>query len=87
MQKMSFEEKLKLKNNLLALPREGLKEVINMVGAVKNSSGGFELDLENLSTTKLREIERFIGELNAKYHITENKILSNNVNFINLYNS
>ena len=87
MQKMSFEAKLKLKNNLLALPREGLKEVINMVGAVKNSSGGFELDLENLSTTKLREIERFIGELNAKYHITENKILSNNVNFINLYNS
>ena len=57
---LSFEEKKELKNNLMRLTTEGIKEVIKIVGGNINPNKQYELDLENMPIIKLRENICFI---------------------------
>ena len=75
---LSFEEKKELKNKLMRLTTEGIKEVIKIVGGNINPNKQYELDLENMSSIKLREIQKFVSSFNKKDDLID--VLKNNVN-------
>ena len=66
---LTVEEKLELKTKLRSLSKDGLRELIKIIGdnnLKKISNGGFELDFEILTNVKLREIAKFVDEYNSK---------------------